>query len=101
MAEAIASKDNPLTSRVMINRIWGRHFGRGIVATPGNFGKMGVLPSHPELLDWLATEFVRQGWSIKQMQRLIMTSETYKMASVFYESSDMETARTRTCRASW
>ncbi len=90
LAEAIASKDNPLTARVMINRIWGWHFGRGIVATPGNFGKMGVLPSHPELLDWLATEFVRQGWSIKQMQRLIMTSETYKMASVFYQANDME-----------
>jgi hypothetical protein len=75
LAEAIASKDNPLTARVMINRIWGWHFGRGIVATPGNFGKMGMLPSHPELLDWLATEFVRQGWSIKQMQKLIMTDD--------------------------
>jgi len=90
LAEAIASSDNPLTARVMVNRIWGWHFGRGIVATPGNFGKMGMLPSHPELLDWLATEFVRQGWSIKQMQRLIMTSETYKMASAFYQSTDME-----------
>ena len=90
LGEAIASKDNPLTARVMINRIWGWHFGRGIVATPGNFGKMGMLPSHPELLDWLATEFVRQGWSIKQMQRLIMTSETYKMASAYYQPTDME-----------
>src|SRR5205814_1480796 len=90
LAEAIASKDNPLTARVMVNRIWGWHFGRGIVATPGNFGKMGVPPSHPELLDWLATEFVRQGWSIKQMQRAIMTSETYKMASGFYQSTDLE-----------
>ncbi|HWY49290.1 MAG TPA: PSD1 and planctomycete cytochrome C domain-containing protein [Bryobacteraceae bacterium] len=90
LAEAIASKDNPLTARVMINRIWGWHFGRGIVSTPGNFGKMGELPSNPELLDWLATEFVRQGWSIKQMQRLIMTSETYKMASAYYQATDME-----------
>jgi hypothetical protein len=90
LAEAIASPDNPLTARVMVNRIWGWHFGRGIVATPGNFGKMGMLPSHPELLDWLATEFVRQGWSIKQMQRLIMNSETYKMESVFYRSTNME-----------
>ncbi len=90
LAEAIASKDNPLTARVMVNRIWGWHFGRGIVSTPGNFGKMGALPSHPELLDWLATEFVRQGWSVKQMQRLIMTSETYKMASAFYQPADME-----------
>ena len=83
LAEAIVAPENPLTARVMVNRIWGWHFGTGIVATPGNFGKMGVLPSHPELLDWLATEFVRQGWSIKQMQRLIMTSETYKMESGF------------------
>lgn len=90
LAEAIASKDNPLTARVMVNRLWGWHFSRGIVGTPGNFGKMGMLPSHPELLDWLATEFVRQGWSIKQMQRLIMNSETYKMASAYYQATDME-----------
>ena len=90
LAEAIASKDNPLTARVMANRIWGWHFGRGIVATPGNFGRMGMLPSHPELLDWLATEFVRQGWSVKQMQRLIMTSATYKMASSFYRPANLE-----------
>jgi uncharacterized protein DUF1553 len=61
------------------------------VATPGNFGKMGVLPSNPELLDWLATEFVRQGWSVKQMQRLIMTPETYKMASAFSMETDLKT----------
>jgi hypothetical protein len=90
LAEAIASEDNPLTARVMINRVWGWHFGRGIVATPGTFGKMGMLPSHPELLDWLATEFVRQGWSVKRMQKLIMTSETYKMASAFYRDTDLE-----------
>ncbi len=90
LAESIASADNPLTARVMVNRIWGWHFGRGIVSTPGNFGKMGTLPSNPELLDWLATEFVRQGWSIKQMQRLMMNSETYKMGSAFYDTSDLE-----------
>ena len=90
LAEAIASPDNPLTARVMVNRIWGWHFGTGIVGTPGNFGKMGMLPSNPELLDWLATEFVRQGWSIKQMQRLIMMSETYKMASAFYQAEDLQ-----------
>ena len=84
LAEFIASGDNPLTARVMMNRIWYQHFGQGIVATPNNFGKMGAEPSNPELLDWLATEFVRQGWSVKQMQRLIMTSETYKMASAYY-----------------
>ncbi|MBI3282401.1 MAG: PSD1 domain-containing protein [Acidobacteria bacterium] len=81
LAEWIASKDNPLTARVMVNRIWQHHFGRGIVATSSNFGRLGRLPSHPELLDWLATEFMRSGWSVKYMHRLIMTSETYRMAS--------------------
>ena len=90
LAEWIASPDNPLTSRVLVNRLWYWHFGEGIVATPGNFGKMGVPPTHPELLDWLATEFVRQGWSIKQMHRLIMKSETYKMASSFYNAENAE-----------
>jgi hypothetical protein len=90
LAEWIASPDNPLTARVMVNRMWYCHFGRGIVATPGNLGKMGMAPSHPELLDWLATEFVRQGWSIKQMQRLILNSETYKMSSTFYNAQNAE-----------
>jgi len=90
LAEEIASPENPLTARVMVNRIWGWHFGTGIVATPGNFGKMGMLPSNPELLDWLATEFIRQGWSIKQMQRLIMNSATYKMASAYYQAEDLK-----------
>jgi len=96
LAEWIASPDNPLTARVIANRIWYWHFGSGIVATPGNFGKMGLPPSHPELLDWLATEFIRQGWSIKQMHRLIMTSETYKMASSFYNATDAEKDPTET-----
>lgn len=90
LAESIASPDNPLTARVMVNRIWGWHFGTGIVSTPGNFGKMGSLPSNPQLLDWLATEFVHQGWSIKQMHRLIMNSQTYRMASAFYQPGDLE-----------
>ncbi len=90
LAEAIVSADNPLTARVMVNRLWGWHFGTGIVATPGNFGKMGVLPSHPELLDWLATEFVQKGWSVKAMHRLIMTSETYKMASAFSREANLK-----------
>ena len=64
-AEWLASSDNPLTARVMVNRIWQHHFGEGIVRTPSNFGKMGERPTHPELLDWLATEFVQNGWSIK------------------------------------
>jgi hypothetical protein len=93
LAEWIASPQNPLTARVIVNRLWYWHFGRGIVATPGNFGKMGVAPSHPELLDWLATEFVRQGWSIKQMHRLILNSETYRLASAFYEPKNAEKDR--------
>ena len=83
LAEWIARPDNPLTARVMVNRIWQHHFGRGIVSTPSNFGRLGRRPSHPELLDWLATEFVRAGWSVKQMHRLIMNSETYQMASEY------------------
>ncbi|HEU0005683.1 MAG TPA: DUF1553 domain-containing protein, partial [Terriglobia bacterium] len=90
LAKRIASPDNPLTARVMVNRIWHWHLGRGIVPTPGNFGKMGMPPSHPQLLDWLATEFVRQKWSLKQMHRLVMTSETYKMASSFAPSANLE-----------
>ena len=65
----------------MANRIWMHHFGEGLVYTASNFGSMGTHPTHPELLDWLATEFVRRGWSIKAMHRLIMTSESYQMAS--------------------
>ena len=80
-ADWIASPDNPLTARVMVNRIWQHHFGEGIVRTPSNFGKTGDRPSHPELLDWLAVEFVESGWSIKHMHRLMLTSEAYRMAS--------------------
>lgn len=80
-AEWLASPRNPLTARVMVNRIWQHHFGEGIVRTPSNFGKMGERPSHPELLDWLALEFVARGWSVKQMHRLMMTSKAYQMAS--------------------
>jgi len=90
LAEWIISDDHPLTARVMVNRIWQHHFGRGIVSTPNNFGRMGQPPSHPELLDWLAAEFVRLGWSIKAMHRLIMTSEAYRMASDHYVETNAE-----------
>jgi hypothetical protein len=80
-AEWLASAENPLTARVMVNRIWQQHFGEGLVRTPNNVGKMGERPTHPELLDWLATEFVRTGWSVKAMHRLILNSETYQMSS--------------------
>ena len=71
----------------MVNRIWQHHFGEGIVRTPSNFGKTGERPSHPELLDWLAVEFVSRGWSVKAMHRLMMTSDAYQMASDDIESN--------------
>ena len=73
--------DHPLTARVMVNRLWKHHFGRGLVRTPGDFGKSGERPSHPQLLDWLATEFVEAEWSIKRVHRLILTSRTYRQTS--------------------
>ena len=82
LATWIASPDNPLTARVMVNRIWQWHFGRGIVATPSNFGANGIRPSHPALLDWLADEFVASGWSVKALHRLILKSATYRQSSV-------------------
>jgi mono/diheme cytochrome c family protein len=80
-AEWLVHRDNPLTARVMVNRLWQHHFGEGVVRTPSNFGKMGEPPSHPELLDWLATEFVERGWSLKAMHRLMLTSQAYQAAS--------------------
>jgi hypothetical protein len=80
-AEWVASPDNPLTARVMVNRLWQHHFGEGIVRTPSNFGKMGEQPSHPELLDWLASQFISKGWSMKAMHRLMMNSQLYQMSS--------------------
>jgi len=81
LANWIASPENRLTSRVMVNRIWQHHFGRGIVRSPNNFGQLGDLPTHPELLDWLAEEFVKQGWHMKSLHKLIMLSSTYRMSS--------------------
>jgi mono/diheme cytochrome c family protein len=81
LAEWLASRQNPLTARVMVNRIWQHHFGEGVVRTPSNFGKLGEPPTHPELLDWLAVEFIEHGWSVKRTHRLMMTSQAYQMAS--------------------
>lgn len=81
LADWIADPDNPLTARVMVNRIWQGHFGSGLVSTPSDFGNNGMPPSHPELLDWLASEFIRSGWSVKHLQRLILLSETYAQSS--------------------
>ncbi len=81
LAEWLTDQRHPLLARVMVNRIWQGHFGRGIVGTPNNFGRQGDRPSHPDLLDWLAAEFVGNGWSVKAMHRQIMLSSAYRMAS--------------------
>ncbi len=82
LARWIVDERNPLTARVMVNRIWQHHFGRGIVASPNNFGFKGEPPTHPKLLDWLASEFIAGGWRLKHLHRLIMLSSTYKQSSL-------------------
>jgi hypothetical protein len=82
LANWIASPNNSLTARVIVNRVWQWHFGKGLVATPNNFGKMGARPTHPELLDWLATWFVEHGWSLKKLHALIMTSAAYQRSGL-------------------
>ena len=87
LAKWLTEPENPLTARVMANRVWHYHFGQGIVRTPSDFGLMGERPTHPDLLDWLAGEFVRSGWSLKHLHRLIMNSATYRQASHFREAA--------------
>ncbi|MBN3522022.1 DUF1553 domain-containing protein [Algoriphagus lutimaris] len=82
LAQWTTSPENPLTARVAVNRFWQNYFGRGLVATSADFGNQGQLPSHPELLDWLANKFLESGWDVKAMQRLIVTSATYRQASL-------------------
>ncbi len=86
MARWLVDPKHPLTSRVAVNRYWQMYFGRGLVDTPEDFGTQGALPTHPDLLDWLATEFVRLDWNVKAMQRLIVTSATYRQSSAGSES---------------
>jgi hypothetical protein len=81
LANHLTLPSHPLTARVLVNRVWQNHFGTGLVDTPSDFGKMGTAPSHAELLDWLALEFIRQGWSQKKLHRLIVTSRVYRQSS--------------------
>ncbi|MGH9800829.1 MAG: DUF1553 domain-containing protein [Blastocatellia bacterium] len=94
LARWIVAPENPLTSRVMVNRIWKYHFGQGIVATPNDFGKVGARPSHPELLDYLANQFISGGYSIKQIHRLILNSNTYQQASAPPSDAALKTLAT-------
>ena len=81
LADWLTTPENPLTARVMVNRIWHWHFGTGLVRTPDDFGKLGAEPTHPEILDWLAADFMAHDWSIKQIQRHILLSDTYQISS--------------------
>ena len=81
LADWMTQPDNPLTTRVMANRLWHYHFGKGIVPTPNDFGTLGEDPSHPALLDWLTTRFVEGGWKLKPLHRMIMMSATYRQTS--------------------
>jgi hypothetical protein len=94
LADWIANPKNPLTARVMVNRIWQGHFGTGLVPTPSDFGRMGMKPSHPELLDWLAAEFIRSGWSVKRMHRLIVLSAVYRQSGFGLSRKDAAKAAT-------
>ncbi len=88
LANWLTDPRHPLTARVMVNRVWMLHFGKGLVGTPGDFGRLGEKPTHPELLDWLAAEFVSNGWSVKKLHRLILTSTAYRQSSVRNATTD-------------
>ena len=88
LAQWIASPQNPMTARVIVNRLWQKHFGRGIVATLDNFGKMGEPPTHQDLLDWLAVELTKDGWTLKRINKMMMMSDAYRMASAFSDDTD-------------
>ncbi len=90
LAKSLTDGTHPLTTRVLVNRVWLHHFGRGLVGTPGDFGQLGERPTHPELLDWLASELVAKGWSLKQLHRVLMTSTAYRQST--RRSSTVEAA---------
>jgi hypothetical protein len=98
LARWLTRPDNPLTARVMVNRIWQQHFGVGLVATASDFGRLGEPPSHPELLDWLARRFIADGWRLKPLHRLIVTSATYRQAAAH---ADGELARRKDPENRW
>jgi hypothetical protein len=86
LARSVTALDNPLTARVIVNRVWGWHFGHGLVRTPSNFGILGEKPTHPELLDWLAADFVEHGWSLKRLHRQILLTSTWQQSSAHDEA---------------
>jgi mono/diheme cytochrome c family protein len=98
LAKWIASPENPLTARVMVNRVWQHHFGTGIVDTPSDFGVNGTRPTHPELLDWLTVSFLEEGWSLKKLHRLILSSDTYQQANTPHAAGLKADAQ---CRLLW
>ncbi len=100
LARWLTDKDNPLTARVMVNRLWMQHFGKGLVATPNDFGLMGEPPSHPELLDWLAARFIAEGWRLKPIHRFLVLSSTYQTSAAHGESHE-HTARTLALFGRW
>jgi hypothetical protein len=95
LANWLASPENPLTARVMANRVWYYHFGQGLAPSPNDFGAMGGRPSHPELLDWLASEFVRNQWSVKKLHKLILMSNTYQQDSAYRDDAAKQDAKNR------
>ncbi|RPI82653.1 MAG: DUF1553 domain-containing protein, partial [Planctomycetaceae bacterium] len=101
LARWISSPANPLTARVAVNHMWMRHFGRALVETPSNFGRNGKSPSHPELLDWLAVEFMENGWQMKHIHRLMVTSRTYRLRSAQGVVDHPNLARDRDNRTYW
>lgn len=92
LARWIASDNNPLTARSIVNRVWQYHFGKGIVKTANNFGAKGSKPTHPELLDWLTADFIKHGWKLKRLHRLILTSDTYRRSGIPTDAAKQETA---------
>jgi hypothetical protein len=93
LARWLTDRDNPLTARVMVNRVWMHHFGKGLVATPNDFGLMGEKPSHPELLDWLAAHFIAEGWRLKSIHRLLVLSSAYQTSAESAESDEQAAQR--------